>query len=215
MLLCVPPLLPVKIEAYLASLAPRRGAVLLGMEARARRERIPIVGPLVGTLLFQLVSMIRARRVFECGSAIGYSTAWLARAVGPRGRVFYTEADPGRLREARGYLRRAGLLSRVTMLEGDALRSLRRIPGTFDAVFNDVDKGAYPAVWSEASGRIRPGGLFLCDNTLWGGSVAEARSRDAWTRAIRRMNRAVARDPRYVSCLLPLRDGVTAAWRRR
>ncbi len=194
---------PDAIEAYLAAHAPRRDRVLLEMEAKARRERIPIVGPLVGTVLFQMASMIRARRVFECGSAIGYSTVWLARAVGPRGRVFYTESDPGRISSAEGYLRRAGVLSRVTMLKGEALKSMKRTPGAFDAVFNDVDKGGYPGVWKEASGRIRPGGLFLSDNTLWSGAVLDGEG------PIVRFNDHVAADPRTVQALLSIRDGMT------
>ena len=208
------PITPAAVEGYLRAHAPARDAVLREMEARARREKIPIVGPLVGTLLFQFVSLIRARRIFELGSAIGYSTIWLARAVGPRGRVFYTEGNPDRVREAEGYLRRAKVRDRVTLLSGDALTSFRRTTGAFDAVFNDVDKDGYPAVWKAAAPRIRPGGLFLCDNTLWSGTVADPRCRDPWTRAIRRMNDAVAKDRRYVASILPLRDGLTAAWRK-
>ena len=205
---------PASVDRYLLGLAPRRDKILLEMEVRARREKIPIVGPLVGTVLFQLASLVRARRVFECGSAIGCSTIWLARAVGPLGRVFYTESDLGRIASAEGYLRRAGVLSRVRMLKGEALRSLKGTPGSFDVVFNDVDKDGYPGVWKEASRRIRPGGVFLSDNTLWGGRVADPRVKDSWTVAIRRMNRAVASDRRYVASLLPLRDGLTVAWRR-
>ncbi len=214
-LLCMEPVTPPAIEAYLSSLQRPRDTVLREMEARARRERIPIVGPLVGSLLQQLLRMAGARRIFECGSAIGYSTIWLARAAGPKGRVFYTETDPARLSEARGYLRRAGVLSRVTMLEGLALASLKRTSGTFDAVFCDADKAGYPAYWKEASRRIRPGGLFLCDNTLWSGRVADPKARDASTKAIRAMSRSVAADRRYLSSLIPLRDGLTVAWRRR
>ncbi len=203
-----------KVEAYLHAHAPARDTVLGEMEARAKRERIPIVGPLVGILLFQLLSAIRARRVFELGSAIGYSTIWLARAVGPKGRVFYTEGNPDRVREAEGYLRRAKVRDRVTLLAGDALTGFRATPGVFDAVFNDVDKGGYPAVWKAAAPRIRSGGLYLCDNTLWSGTVADPRCKDPWTRAIRRMNAAVAGDRRYVASILPLRDGLTVAWRK-
>ena len=208
-------LTPQVVEAYLAGLLPPRDAVLREMEARARRERIPIVGPLVGALLQQLARVAGARRVFECGSAIGYSTIWLARAVGPQGRVFYTETDPGRIADARGYLRRAGVLSRVTMLEGPALASMKRTSGTFDAVFCDADKAGYPAYWKEAKGRIRPGGLFLCDNTLWSGRVADPKARDASTKGIRAMTRSVSTDRRWLSSLIPLRDGLTVAWRRR
>ena len=205
---------PAPVEAYLRAHAPPRDRVLMEMEAKARRERIPIVGPLVGVVLFQLASLAKARRIFECGSAIGYSTIWLARAVGPKGRVFYTESDKGRIRSAQDYLRRAGVLNRVTVLKGEALMSLKKTPGEFDLVFNDVDKDGYPSVWKEASRRIRPGGLFLSDNTLWSGRVADASARDAWTKAIRAMNRSVANDRNYVASILPLRDGLTVAWRK-
>src|SRR3990170_1515798 len=124
-----------RIQRYLRTLTEPRDPVLRDMESRAGRERIPIVGPLVGRLFLQLALMIRARRVMELGSAIGYSTLWWARAVGPRGRVWYTDGDPANARAAERYLRRAGVLGRVTLLEGDALSSMRRVRGRFDIIF--------------------------------------------------------------------------------
>jgi predicted O-methyltransferase YrrM len=97
----VSPIVPEPIEHYLRDLAPRRDRVLREMEELALRERIPIVGPLVGTLFQVLATLHRARRVFELGSAIGYSTIWWARAIGPRGRVFYTDGDPENAERAR------------------------------------------------------------------------------------------------------------------
>ena len=117
------------VEQYLYDLLPARDAVLAEMEARARREDIKIVGPVVGRLLALLVGLTGARRIFEMGSAIGYSTIWLARAAGPRGRVHYTDGDPARVRDAREYFRRAGVTSRIDVQVGDAVALLRRAKG--------------------------------------------------------------------------------------
>ncbi len=202
------PIVPDTIDHYLKSHAPRRDRILLEMEEIAAREHIPIVGPLVGTLFQVLATIHRARRVFELGSAIGYSTLWWARAVGPGGRVFYTDGDPENAQRAHGFLKRAGVADRVTILVGDALTHLRHSPGKFDVIFNDVDKWEYPRVWRQALPRLKAGGLLVSDNTLWSGKVlAAATDRD--TEGIRRYNELAARARGYVTSILPLRDGVS------
>src|SRR5204863_8967535 len=105
---------------------------LTEMEALAARDHIPIVGPVVGTLLSQLATLVGAKRVFELGSAIGYSTVWLARAVGPSGKVYYTDGDERNARLADDFLTRAGLRERVEILVGDALTAFESVPGEFD-----------------------------------------------------------------------------------
>jgi len=197
-----------KVERYLNTLLPARDAVLREMEGYAARHDVPIVGPACGRLLYQLARMIQARRVFELGSAIGYSTAWLARAVGPRGIVFYTDSDPANARRAEGYLRRSGLLGRVRLLKGDALEMLAATEGEFDLIFNDVWKIQYPEVFRRAVPRIRVGGLLITDNVLWSGRVARpAASKDVETRAIQKFNRLIYRSRNLFTTIVPLRDG--------
>lgn len=204
------------IERYLRTLIPPRDCVMAAMETRAGRKRIPIVGPLVGRLFFQLALMVRAKRVMELGSAIGYSTLWWARAVGTRGHVWYTDGDPVNARAARGYFRRAGVARRVTIIVGDAVESMKNVEGAFDIVFCDIDKHGYPAAFEAAWPRIRRGGLFVCDNTLWSGRVIRrARGPDRSTIAVRRLNRMTfADDAEGFAVLLPLRDGVTVVLKR-
>src|SRR5438034_5078744 len=86
-----------KTEKYIYALLPARDRVMREMERYAAKNHVPIIGPACGRLLYQFARLIQARRVFEMGSAIGYSTLWLARAVGPRGRVFYTDRKSTRL----------------------------------------------------------------------------------------------------------------------
>lgn len=197
-----------KTEKYIYSLLPARDAVMREMEWYAQKHGTPIIGPACGRLLYQLARLIRARRIFEMGSAIGYSTLWLARAAGPEGRVFYTDGDPANARRAEGYLRRAGVLDRVRVLTGDALDLLDATEGEFDLIFNDVSKTQYPEVFRRAVSRVRVGGLFITDNVLWSGLVAKkARRGDAETPAIQRFNRLLYRSPNLWTTVIPLRDG--------
>src|SRR6185312_10701131 len=150
------------VEAYLARVLPPSsgvlGAVLAELEDQAQRRNIPIVGPVVARILHLLAKVHNARRVFELGSAIGYSTLWWADAVGEGGEVFYTDSSPANLSEARGYIERAGMAARVRLLEGDALASLESTPGEFDIIFCDLDKPQYPEALRRSLPRLRRGG---------------------------------------------------------
>jgi caffeoyl-CoA O-methyltransferase len=205
------PLVSPELDRYLVEVIPPRDAVLSEMEGEAAARDIPIVGPAVATLLSLLASSIGARRIFELGSAIGYSTIFFARAVGPGGEVFYTDGSPENAREAQDYLTRAGVADRVTLRVGDAIESLRATAGEFDAVFIDIDKTGYPAALEAAAPRIRRGGLLLADNVLWSGRVVDPDTRDASTEAIREFNRRLFARPDFTSVIVPLRDGVAIA----
>jgi caffeoyl-CoA O-methyltransferase len=198
------------VAQYLESLTPERLDVLLEQEAVAHKRRIPIVGPVVGRLLHQLARMIGARRIFEMGSAIGYSTIWLALAVPEDGVVFYTDGDPANAREALGYFQRAGVADRVRILVGDALELLDRVEGEFDLIFNDVNKHQYPDVFRKAVPRLRRGGLLVADNVLWGGRVARGET-DPNTSAIREFNRLIFSASDLLTTIIPLRDGVSVS----
>jgi caffeoyl-CoA O-methyltransferase len=201
------------IERYMNGILPRRDSVLAEMELRARRERIPIIGPAVGRLLALLVEMTGARRIFEMGSAIGYSTIWLARAAGPRAEVHYTDGDPARARDAQAYFRRAGVAKRIRVHVGDAVDLLGKTKGPFDLIFNDVDKHQYPAAFRKALPRLRRGGLLITDNSLWSGRVV-GRAADADTRGVREFNRLSYSSQDLLSVIVPLRDGVMVSRKR-
>ena len=183
------------------------------MEAYAAENRVPIVGPAVGALLEILTRSIGADRVFEMGSAIGYSTAYFARAVGRGGQVFYTDGDPANAERARGYLRRMDLADRVTLRVGDAVGSLDATTGYFDVIFIDVDKDGYPRALQAAAPRIRRGGFLLADNTLWSGKVVDPAVKDADTEGIRQFNQRLFALQEFRSVVVPLRDGVAIARR--
>ena len=161
-----------RIETYTASLHARYDEpVLLEMEAEARELGFPIVGRNVGVTLWTLAASIGARRVFELGSGFGYSAYWFARATGAEGEIHLTDGDAANERKAADYLGRASVWDRVTYHVGDALTSFAAVDGDFDIVYDDIDKHGYPDAWRAARDRVRVGGLYICDNTLWYGRV--------------------------------------------
>lgn len=199
------------VDDYLYSMLPKRDEVLLEMEDYATEHKIPIVGPAVARVLQQLAMMINAQSVFELGSAIGYSTIWWAQAVGEKGNVIYTDGDSKNAQRARDYFARAGVAKRITIHTGDALEFLSEQKREFDIIFNDVDKEDYPRVLNLVAPRLRKGGLFVTDNVLWSGRVAEKNPRAATTKAILDFNRKLYDSKDFYTTILPIRDGLAVA----
>lgn len=209
----MPGIIQPEVEEYLSAVLPPRDQILAEMEETAQARDIPIVGPAVGRLLYQLGKMARARNVFEMGSAIGYSTIWWARSIASGGKVIYTDGDKRNADEAKINFEKAGVSDRIDVRVGDALEILsEQRPESFDVIFNDIDKEDYPRVLQLASPRLRKGGIFVTDNVLWSGRVARSGVEgDARTSAIARFNEMLYKSPEFFTTVIPLRDGVAVA----
>lgn len=202
------------IEAYLRGLYDDGDPVRLEMEELARTRRFPIVGPLVGRHLMQLARTMEARRVFELGSGYGYSALFFARGMGPEGIVHCTDLSEENVRLASGFLSRAGVWRQVTYHTEEATAALRRVGGTWDIIYNDIDKEAYPETVDVAYAHLRPGGLFVSDNVLWFGRVLEGCSDgSAATAGIVEFTRRLFSHPGFLTRIDPTRDGVAVALR--
>ena len=197
-----------EVEDYVYSMLPPRDEVLTEMEADAAKNDVPIVGPVVARVLYQLAVISGAKKIFEMGSAIGYSTIWWARAVGDGGRVIYTDGDPKNAEKARRYFDRAGVSKRITIRVGDALEFLSEEKEQYDIIFNDVDKTDYPRVFRLAFPHLKSGGLFITDNVLWSGKLRKPNP-DAKTKAILEFNKLIYGSPDLFTTILPIRDGVS------
>lgn len=205
-----------KLMPYLEALVPPRPPVLAEMEERAQRTGFPIVGPVVGQLLYVLTRLVGARHVYEMGSGFGYSTAWFALAVRDNGGgvVHHVVWDADLSRDARTYLQRMDLLPLVRFHVSEAVAHLASLSESFDVIFNDIEKRGYPAALPIIKAHLRRGGLLLADNVLWSGRVFDRRARDEATEAIRRFTKLVFADPEFAATVVPLRDGVLVAYRR-
>jgi predicted O-methyltransferase YrrM len=158
------------------------------------------VSPPQGRLLHLLARMIGARSVLEIGTLGGYSTIWLARAVGEDGRVLSLEADARYAEVARANVARAGFADTVEIRVGAALDALASIaaeqPPPFDLVFIDADKVNTPEYFSWALQRTRSGGLIVADNVIRGGTIADPHSGDPGGLAARRLHEMLQSEPR-------------------
>jgi caffeoyl-CoA O-methyltransferase len=195
------------VEDYLYDMLPPRDEVLSEMEEDAAKNDYAIVGPVVARVLYQLAVISGAKKVFEMGSAIGYSTIWWARGVGEGGKVIYTDGDPKRAEKARRYFERAGVTKRIDVRVGDALEFLSEEKQPYDIIFNDVDKIDYPRVFKLALPKLKSGGLFITDNVLWSGKLTKPNP-DSQTRAILEFNRLIYESKDLFTTILPIRDGV-------
>jgi len=197
-----------EVEDYIYAMLPPRDEVLAEIELEASKNDVPIVGPAVGRVLYQLAMISGAKRIFEMGSAIGYSTIWWARAVGEGGRVIYTDGDRKNADKARRYFDRAGVSQRITVRVGDALEFLSEEKEPYDIIFNDIDKVDYPRGFRVALPRLKSGGLFIADNVLWSGKVSRPNP-DPQTKAILEFNKLIYESKDLFTTILPIRDGVS------
>jgi caffeoyl-CoA O-methyltransferase len=155
-------------EAYFRKFSRKDDPLLQELELEAEREHIPIVGPLVGELLFILSRACGARSILELGTATGYSTIFLARACALNdGAVTTLEHDPAFAARARKNLGRAGLADQAKIVCGDAFVELSRMKGGFDLIFMDIDKADYVRALPECHRLLRPQGLLVADNVAF------------------------------------------------
>jgi len=205
-----------QLMGYLESLVPERHPVLQEMERRAAETHFPIVGPVVGQLLYLLTRLTGARRVFEMGSGFGYSTAWFAMGIRENGggEVYHVVWDESLSRDARDYLNRLGLADLVRFHVNEAVTQLQQIDGAFDIIFNDINKEQYPASLAVIKSKLRAGGLLVVDNALWHGAIFDESDRSPATEGVRALTRMLTGDPDFICSLIPLRDGVLIAQRR-
>lgn len=177
------------------------------------------IAPEQGQFMALLVRIAGARRVLEIGTYTGYSALCMAAALPEDGELLSLDISSEYTDIARRYWQEAGLGARIALRLAPALESLQALEregqgGRFDLVFVDADKTGYPAYLEHALRLLRPGGLVLFDNTLWGGRVLEAAPESPDTRAIQALNRALRDDPRIELSLLPLGDGLSICRKR-
>jgi caffeoyl-CoA O-methyltransferase len=204
-----------QINDYLDGLVPERPEEMRRMEAYAEKTHFPIIGPVCGYLCYQIARMVGAHTVFEMGSGYGYSTAWFARAVMENGggKVHHVVWDEGLSMDARQHLEKLGYSSTMEYHVAEAIETLSHTPGPFDLIFNDINKDCYPESLPMIREKLRPGGVLIVDNLLWGGRVLNGGDNDPSTEGVRELTRILTTDPSWVSSLSPSRDGMLISYR--
>ncbi len=152
-------------EKYFRRFIPKRSALLEELEEEALREDIPIVGPVVGELLFILARILRAERILELGTATGYSAIFMAEAFEyDSGQLITLENDPKMAARAGENFIRAGFNNQIKIRLGDAIEEMKKISAPFDLIFMDIDKIDYATTLPYCRDLLRQNGLLVADN---------------------------------------------------
>ena len=195
-------------ETFIRNLIPPRDELLLELERQAQEEDIPIVGPVVGELLYILARAINSQAILELGTATGYSAIYLARGLSvPHGKLTTIERDQSMATRASESIARAGLADRVEVRVGEVIRALEKLKGPYDLIFMDIDKEDYAGALPGCRRLLRLGGLLVVDNTAFQGA--------------KEFNQIIFNDNKWRSVLLysflpqhkPEQDGLTLAVR--
>ena len=198
-------------EDYLERLLPERDLLLREMERFAGEHGIPIADPEVATFLEITVRAIRAQRVLEVGTAIGYADIFMARVM-PGGTVVTIDINAEMVGKAKAYVKRAGLDDQVEFHNGPALTVIPTLDGPFDLIYLDAVKEEYRDYLDLALPLMRTGGVIVCDNVLWRGQVASDRLLAAQyrssTEALRGFNDYFVHHPQLLAQILPVGDGL-------
>ncbi len=168
-----------------------------------------LTGGVEGRFLHFLVFATGAKRILELGTYSGYSSISMASVLPEGGRIDTCEVDETHAAVANRYIEEAGFSDRITVHLGPAVETIERLEGEFDFVFIDADKQNYVNYYEAVLPRLSPRGLIAADNTLWSGRVLDESDQSEGTVAIRAFNEHVIADPRVVSVMLTVRDGVT------
>jgi len=204
-----------EVRDYISALpGPDPDPIVAQLQAHAATRDFPLIGRTSGGWLEVLTRMIGGKRVFEFGSGFGYSAYFFAKAVGESGEVIGSEKDAHELDDHRRLFDGHPLADRIRIEQGGAFEVFDRQAGVFDIVLIDINKADYPRALEAAIPRVRPGGLILADNVLWGGKTARpAPADDPSTAALQRFNELLMTDQRIRSEILPCGDGLSVSLR--
>jgi caffeoyl-CoA O-methyltransferase len=174
------------------------------------------ISPEQGAFMTLLTRAIGAREAVEVGTFTGYSSLAVARGLPDDGHLLCCDVSEEWTSVARRAWADAGVDDKIELVLAPAADTLRALPDKeyVDLAFIDADKPSYPVYYEELLRRLRPNGLILVDNTLWGGAIADPAADDESTVAMRGFNDMVAADQRVESVLLTLGDGLTILRKR-
>ncbi|HJV44253.1 MAG TPA: O-methyltransferase [Bacillota bacterium] len=205
-----------KINEYIETLIPKRGSLLEELEKEAHEEKIPIIQLPSIQLIRTLLMAYQPKRILEIGTAIGYSTIWLAQAA-PTAHITTMEIDSERINRALINLEKAGVRDRVELVEGDAGVGLPP-HYRFDCLFLDAAKGQYKAYLDLYLPHLEQGGIILCDNILFRGLVVEETVENKrlapLVRKVKEFNQYLMDHPQLETTIIPIGDGLSFSVKR-
>lgn len=210
-----------RLYRYMLSVSLREPALLKSLRETTYRlsSHGMQISPEQGQLMAFLIELIAAKKTLEIGVYTGYSALVVALALPETGKMIACDINKETTSIAQDFWQRAGVAHKIDLKLAPALEILENLikqnhSNSFDFVFIDADKRNYLNYYEHSLTLLRPGGIILVDNVLWGGKVAEESTYDEQTLSIRAFNQAIHQDKRVSLCLLPIGDGLTLLRKR-
>lgn len=205
------------IDNYLLGMIPESSGILKEMEAYAEENHVPIVTRDIAGLLSVLIKAAKVKSILEVGTAIGYSAIHMGLCAGEGFSITTIERNEESAAKAAEFIKKAGMEDNIRILTGDAEKLLKDVEGSFDMIFVDAAKGQYMEFMKDSIGKLKTGGLFVCDNVLFRGMVAER------SLLIRRKITIVKRLKKFLSfissceslqtTIIPMGDGISVSYK--
>jgi predicted O-methyltransferase YrrM len=202
-----------KLLEYIGGFLSHTNPVLkeLEEEYQTREDVVPHIGVHVGVFLNWLIQVMGAKQALEFGTCIGYSTIFLAQALQKTGgHLVAIESSEEFHQEAKRNVERAGLTDVVELIQGDASEIVHDLVGPFDLILQDAAKSLYPVMLEKCIQLIRPGGVIAADDALF----RPMGVREELSEHMDAYNEKVFADPRLVSTILPIGDGLTISMKK-
>jgi len=201
------------INSYLTDLIPAHEGVLKELEAYAAEHNTPIVTKDVAGLLKTMIKSVSAKHILEVGTAIGYSAILMGQAAGEGFSITTIERNEENSAIAMQNIKYAGMEQNIKVLTGDASEVLDQVQGTFDIIFVDAAKGQYMDFFEKSIGKLKIGGLFICDNVLFRGMVAERslliRRKITIVKRLKKFLHYISNNESLQTTIIPMGDGVS------
>lgn len=209
------PLTPVEYREYLATIDELPHPLLdkIIKESQAREDILPPVCRETGLLLHMLARITGSKQVLELGTGVGISTIFLALALPDEGRVYTIEKNPQFAAQAKEHFVACGVEHKISLSVGDVDQLVPDLNGEFDLVFQDAGKQTYNTLLADITRLLKPGGIFLADDTLMPAMSLPDRNKRT-QRVIDRFNRKLADNIYFNSITIPIGKGLTVAQRK-
>ena len=207
----MPQIIQKKQLRYLTLLRPEPDPIIREMEKLAADKQIPILNWQAGELLEQIILVQRPKNILEIGTAIGYSSIRIARLLKGKSVLDTIEKSKPNIKLASGFLKKAGLGSKVNLIEGDALEIMPLLKKSYDLIFLDADKKDYERLFLYSISLLKKGGMIFIDNLLWHGYAAPGPvplSHASSAKIIRQFNKEFLNCPDLKSAIIPVGDGI-------
>ncbi|HOE57303.1 MAG TPA: O-methyltransferase [Bacillota bacterium] len=201
------------IDSFLLGMIPDSSGILKEMEEYSEEHNVPIITPDIAGLLAVIIKSANIKSILEVGTAIGYSAIHMGLCAEKGFSITTIERDESSAAKAKEFIKKAGMENNIKIVTGNAEEILKDVQGRFDMIFIDAAKGQYMDFLKDSIDKLRTGGLFVCDNVLFRGMVAErsllVRRKITIVKRLKKFLNFISNCESLKTSIVPMGDGIS------